>query len=79
MEGQRNLEKPKLFQKRTKLGDLEYISSEFTVKLQKVRQHGFGERLNQCNKTEIQEQIHKITVKFIDYLSSIWRYDTSIF
>ena len=53
MVGQINLEKPKLFQKRTKLGDLEYISSEFTVKLQKVRQHGFGERINQCNKTEI--------------------------
>lgn len=53
MEGQTNLEKSKLFQKRTKLGDLEHISSEFTVKLQKVRQCGFGERINQCNKTRI--------------------------
>lgn len=53
MEGQRNLEKPKLFQKRTKLRDLEHISSEFTVTLQKVRQYGFGERINQCNKTRI--------------------------
>ena len=79
MEEQRNLEKPKLFQKRTKLGDLEHISSESTVKLQKVRQYGFGERINQCNKTKIQEQIHKIIAKFIDYLSSIWRYDTSNF